>query len=89
MRWHARVLWPQAVSVGVRVTRLAKKHFEMEYEVLSSEGERLQSGRTVQVWYDYEAGKAARIPEPVRAALEARDGPFGAGGWAEGAEPRE
>lgn len=80
LRWHQRVLWPQTLQVGVRVSRLGKKHFEMSYEVLGDGGERLQSGRTVQVMYDYAAGAATRIPDRIRAAIERRDGPFGAGG---------
>lgn len=85
VRWHQRVLWPQTLSVGVRVSKLGKKHFEMAYEVLSESGECLQSGRTVQVMYDYEAGKAARISDPVRASIEEFDGPFGPGGLPGGA----
>jgi acyl-CoA thioester hydrolase len=80
VRWHRRVFWPQTLSVGVRVARLGKKHFEMEYEVRGDDGEVLQTGRTVQVMYDYETGRAVRIPDPVRAAIETRDGPFGPGG---------
>jgi acyl-CoA thioester hydrolase len=80
VRWHQRVLWPQTLSVGVRVSLLGKKHFEMEYEVLGADGARLQSGRTVQVMYDYVAGASTRIPESVRAAIEALEGPFGKGG---------
>lgn len=76
VRWHARVLWPQDVVVGVRVSRLGRKHFEMEYEVRSAEGERLQSGSTVQVMYDYQAGASMRMPDTLRATLEAFDGPF-------------
>jgi acyl-CoA thioester hydrolase len=76
VRWHRRVLWPQTLRVGVRVSRLGKKHFEMVYEVSGEDGERLQSGRTVQVMYDYAAGAATRIPDAVRAAIEALDGPF-------------
>jgi len=76
VRWHKRVLWPQTLKVGVRVSRLGKKHFEMAYEVLGEGGERLQSGRTVQVMYDYGAGAASRIPEAVRRAIEELDGPF-------------
>lgn len=79
VRWHRRVLWPQTLSVGVRVSRLGKKHFEMVYEVSGEDGERLQSGRTVQVMYDYAAGRTTRIPEGVRAAVEALDGPFARG----------
>lgn len=80
VRWHRRVLWPQTLRVGVRVSLLGKKHFEMTYEVLAADGERLQSGRTVQVMYDYRAGAAVPIPADVRRAVEALDGPFGRGG---------
>lgn len=80
VRWHARVLWPQDVTVGVRVSRLGRKHFEMEYEVRSESGEKLQSGTTVQVMYDYARGASKRMPEELRATLEAYDGPFAAGG---------
>lgn len=80
VRYHARVLWPQTLEVAVRVSRLGGKHFEMEYEVRSSDGERLVSGRTVQVMYDYGVGSSTRMPEAVRAAIEAQDGPFGRGG---------
>jgi len=76
VRWHKRVLWPQTLKVGVRVSRLGKKHFEMAYEVLGEGGERLQSGRTVQVMYDYGAGATSRIPEAVRRGIEELDGPF-------------
>lgn len=79
VRWHRRVLWPQTLSVGVRVSRIGKKHFEMAYEVLGEDGERLQSGRTVQIMYDYEDGRTARIPDELRAAIEGFDGPFGSG----------
>jgi acyl-CoA thioester hydrolase len=79
IRWHKRVLWPQTLRVGVRVSRMGTKHFEMAYEVLGEHGDRLQSGRTVQVMYDYATGVTARVPPGVRAAIEARDGPFGRG----------
>ncbi len=76
VRWHARVLWPQAVRVGVRVSRIGRKHFEMEYEVRTREGAKLQSGRTVQVMYDFEAGRSKEMPADLRATLTAYDGPF-------------
>jgi len=76
VRWHRRVLWPQTLVVGVRVVRMGKKSLEMEYEVVSGDGTLLQSGRTVQVMYDYAAGRTVRIPDDVRAAIERYDGPF-------------
>ena len=33
IRYHARVLWPQRLAVGARVSRLGKRHFIMEYEL--------------------------------------------------------
>lgn len=76
VRWHARVLWPQTVTVGVRVSRLGRKHFEMEYEVRSSQGDKLQSGSTVQVMYDFDEGRSMGMPEDLRATLQEFDGPF-------------
>ncbi|MEX0741745.1 MAG: thioesterase family protein [Phycisphaeraceae bacterium] len=76
IRFHRRVLYPDRLSIGVRVSLLGKKHFVMMYEVLSADGERLVSGRTVQVMYDYEAGRTMRIPLDTRARIEAFDGPW-------------
>jgi len=67
----------QTLRVGVRISRMGKKHFEMAYEVIGEGGERLQSGRTVQGMYDYAAGATTRVAPRVRAAIEALDGPFG------------
>lgn len=80
VRWKERILWPQTLSVGVRVSVLGRKHWEMEYEVLGAHGRPLVTGRTTQVMYDYEQGRTIRIPDAVRACIEAHDGPFGAGG---------
>jgi acyl-CoA thioester hydrolase len=74
VRWHKRVFWPLRLDVGVRVGRLGKKHFDMAYEVRSPEGDKLISGSTVQVWYDYEISKSVRIPEEVVAAIRAWEG---------------
>lgn len=76
IRWHQRVLWPQTLAVGVRVTRLGKRHFHMEYEVRSEEGELLVSGMTVQVMYDFAAGASKPLPPEVRAAIQGQDGPL-------------
>jgi len=76
VRWHERVLWPQTVVVGVRVSRLGRKHFEMDYEVLSEKGERLISGTTVQVMYDFEQGEAVSLSDELKQVLEEHDGPF-------------
>ena len=80
IRFHDRVLWPQTLSVSVRVAKLGKRHFHMEYRVHGAEGGLLISGTTVQVMFDYEAGASKAIPEEIRERIEAQDGPFGPGG---------
>jgi len=80
IRFHDRVFWPQQLQVGVRVSRLGKRHFEMSYEVVGEDGGRLITGTTVQVMYDYEAKGTKPIPGEIREAIGAFDGPFGPGG---------
>jgi acyl-CoA thioester hydrolase len=74
LRFHERVLYPGTVQVGVRVVSVGRKHFEMEYEVRSEQGELLQSGTTVQVMFDYGSGASVRVPDDLRDRLEAFEG---------------
>lgn len=77
VRYHRRVLWPQTLQVAVRVSRLGRKHFDMEYEVRGTEDDGLLiSGRTLQVMFDYEAGATVMVPQDVRIAVEEREGAF-------------
>lgn len=86
VRWHQRVLWPARLDVGVRVSLIGRKHFVMDYRADSAAGERLVSGSTVQVMYDYGAAASKRLPDEMRARMAAFDGPFGRAGRWEGAE---
>lgn len=74
VRYHARVLWPDTLSVGVRMSVMGKKHFEFEYEVRSGEGEKLMSGSTVQVMYDYETARTIPVPPRIREAVRKLEG---------------
>ena len=74
VRYHHRVFWPMRLDVGVRVSLLGKKHFAMAYEVTAPAGERLISGTTVQVWYDYAATRTVRIPDAVRESIRSWEG---------------
>ncbi len=75
VRYHARVLYPGRVEVAVRVSRMGRKDLEMEYEVRSASGQRLASGRTIQVMYDYAEGRSKRIPEEIRERIRRFDDP--------------
>ncbi len=76
IRYHARVLYPGRLTVGTRVSVLAKKHFVMEYEVRSGEGQLLVSGNTVQVMYDYAAGASRRVSPELAERIRAFEGPL-------------
>lgn len=80
VRYRARVLYPQRLEVAVRVSRLSRRRFDMEYEVRGAGGEVLVEGSTVQVMYDYRKGVSKAVPDDVRTAMEKLDGPFGRGG---------
>jgi acyl-CoA thioester hydrolase len=87
VRYLARILYPQRLTVAVRVSRLGRRRFDMEYEVRGGAGEALVEGTTVQVMYDYAASATKPMPAEVREAIEFHDGPFRAGGGAGADKP--
>ncbi|MGH7503897.1 MAG: acyl-CoA thioesterase [Longimicrobiales bacterium] len=70
VRYHRRIEYPQRLDIGVRTSRVGGKSFEQEFEIRSIEGERLASGRTVQVMYDYSAGESKAVPADIRDRIE-------------------
>lgn len=74
VRFHGRIEYPERLSVGLRVSRIGTKSFEMEFEIRSVAGELKSSGRTVQVMYDYATGKAKEVPPDLRARIESHEG---------------
>lgn len=71
VRFHRRIEWPGRLDVGLRVSRLGEKSFEMEFEILDEEGVPVSSGRTVQVFYDYDEGESRPLPDELRTRIEA------------------
>lgn len=59
------------VEVGVRVVRLGRSSFDMEYLVLAN-GEEAARGKTVQVWL--EGGRPAPLPEAIRERIAGLEG---------------
>jgi acyl-CoA thioester hydrolase len=74
VRYHGRILYPQRLSVGVRVSSLGRKHFAMEYLVLGEGGEDLASGETTLVMFDYQLGRSKPMPPEVRDPIRAWEG---------------
>jgi len=71
VRYHGRILYPQRLDVGVRVSSLGRKHFVMEYLVRGEEGEDLASGETTLVMYDYQRGRSKPMPSEVGDSIRA------------------
>jgi acyl-CoA thioester hydrolase len=58
--------------VRLRVTAVGKSSFTFEYEIVNARTrEVVATARTVQVMYDYQAGRSIPVPDDIRARLEA------------------
>jgi acyl-CoA thioester hydrolase len=57
------------LEVRMRVVEIGRSSFRYEYEIVDAEGRTVLTAKTVQVMYDYEAGKPVPIPDEIRALL--------------------
>lgn len=74
VRYHARIFYPGTVGVGVRVSKLGKKHFVMEYLARDSQGDSLVSGETTMVMFDYGTGRSKPVSPDIRQRILAHEG---------------
>lgn len=74
VRWHRRILYPARLRAGVRVTRLGRSSFEMEYGLWDDDDALFASGRSTQVLFDYAAGRSAPLDDATRRRIEAHEG---------------
>jgi acyl-CoA thioester hydrolase len=68
-------LMSDSLKLGLRISSVGKTSFTFEY-LLSAQGESVASGRSVQVFFDYEKKTKKPIPETFREKVR----PFLAGG---------
>ena len=62
--------YPDKISVGVRVNKMADQYFTMKYTVVSHKHKRVVTvGDAKVVMFDYENNKKASIPESVRQTI--------------------
>ena len=73
LRFLQRIHFPDTLRIGVRVSKLGKSSFTMEYEIRSASGEVLVTAETVQVMFDYERARSKPIPDEVREKISAYD----------------
>ena len=74
LRFHHRILYPNRLTAGVRVTRLGRSSLDMEYGLWDPDERLLCSGRSAQVMYDYAAGRSTPLDAETRRRIEAHEG---------------
>lgn len=68
--FRTSILYGQRVEVGIRVAEIGTKSFTFEYEI-RADGELAATGRTVQVWFDFESNRSIRVPDVAREKIKA------------------
>jgi len=59
----------ETLEIRLTVAEIGRSSFRYEYEIVDSEGRTVVVAKTVQVMYDYTAGKPVPIPDDIRALL--------------------
>jgi acyl-CoA thioester hydrolase len=78
--YHSPLSLGERVTVWVRVSEMRHSSFIFEYRMEGGDGRLAATGRTVQVCYDYAAGRSVPIPDRWRAAITAYEPAFQEGG---------
>ncbi len=61
----------ETLLIGVGISRFGNKSFDMVYRLESTDGRLVAEGLTVQVMYDYQAGRTFPVPEDFKARVAA------------------
>src|SRR4030095_615344 len=69
--YKSPVLLDEVLVVKIRTTELKRSSFIMEYEMTEEKSGRLAAtGKTIGVFYNYQAEKSIPIPEEIRRRFE-------------------
>jgi len=69
-----QVHYPAQLEVGVRVSTVKNRSFQMDYAIFLAGTETIvASGYSVMVWADYKLGKSIEMPEEIRKVIEERE----------------
>jgi acyl-CoA thioester hydrolase len=71
VRYHRRIGFPERLDVALRVGKLGRSSFGMDFEIRgAATADLLASGSTVQVAFDYAAGRSKPLSDEVRDRIE-------------------
>lgn len=69
-RYLSPVRVGEVLDVGIRLSRVGGKSFEFEYLVTSQkDGRAVATGKTTQVYYNYETARTEQVPGSLRKAF--------------------
>jgi acyl-CoA thioester hydrolase len=76
-QFQAPIFYGQLVEVGTRVVEMRNSSFIIEHRI-EADGQLAALAEAVVVHYDYQAGRSVRIPDEIRARVEAFEAKGGA-----------
>jgi acyl-CoA thioester hydrolase len=76
-QFQAPIFYGQLVEVGTRVVEMRNSSFIIEHRI-EADGQLAAPAEAVVVHYDYQAGRSVRIPDEIRARVEAFEAKGGA-----------
>jgi acyl-CoA thioester hydrolase len=65
----------ETLEIRLTVAELGRSSFRYEYEIVDDEGRTVLTAKTVQVMFDYTAGRPVPIPDDIRTLLSPGPGP--------------
>lgn len=65
----------ETLEIRLTIGELGRSSFRYEYEIVDDKGSTVLTAKTVQVMYDYAAGKPVPIPDDIRKLLSPGPGP--------------
>lgn len=75
LNFRRQVHYPASLEVGVRVSSVRNRSFQMDYAIFLEGTETLVAdGSSVIVWADYKAGKSLELPAVIKAEIEKIEG---------------
>ncbi len=69
-QFKAPIFYGQSVEVGTRVVEVRNSSFLLEHRI-EADGQLAALSKAVVVHYEYQTGKSVRIPDELRARIEA------------------
>lgn len=71
VRYHERILYPDDIHVGVRVSKIGGKSIGMEFQIRSTDERLLVSGETTHIMFDFARGESVAVSGDLRSRLDA------------------